>query len=327
MRIKGIPGFIGLFALAMLFVCPLAATGVAAQEKFSSGLMKIVVPNAPGGSTDTAARILANEMRDLLGQPTIVENRPGGLGQIAFEYVARSAPDGHTMFLTTGSVALQQVVNKNFPYDDIAKALTPVAIFAEAPLVFAVSSQLPVKTLPEFIAYAKANPGKVRYGSQGALDTFSNDLFKIITGIDAITIRYNGVNPAMLAVLKNEVQYTLPTISFVKAQENADKIRALAVTTGKRSELIPELPTMAEAGVPGYDIGVWFMVLVPAATPAPVVEMLHKAVLDASQRSAPRLKQLGVTLVDYSIEKSRKILVDDIAKWAKVAADTGYKPE
>jgi tripartite-type tricarboxylate transporter receptor subunit TctC len=314
----------GVLALSIACAAPF---GASAQEKFPSRVMKIVVPNAPGGSTDTAARILANEMRDILGQTAIVENRAGGLGQIAFDYVARSAPDGYTMFLTTGSVALQQVVNKNFPYEDIVKALTPVAIFAEAPLVFAVSSQLPVKTLGEFIAYAKANPGKVLYGSQGALDTFSNDLFKIMTGIDAVTVRYNGVNPAMLAVLKNEVQYTLPTISFVKAQENSDKIRALAVTTGKRSALIPELPAMAEAGVPGYDIGVWFMVLVPTATPTPIVEQLHDAILEASRRSATRLQALGVTLVSYSAEQSKQILVDDIAKWKKVAAETGYKPE
>jgi tripartite-type tricarboxylate transporter receptor subunit TctC len=312
--------------LALSFACA-APFDASAQEKFPSRVMKIVVPNAPGGSTDSAARILANEMRDILGQTAIVENRAGGLGQIAFDYVARSAPDGYTMFLTTGSVALQQIVNKNFPYEDIVKALTPVGIFAEAPLVFAVSSQLPVTTLPEFIAYAKANPGKVLYGSQGALDTFSNDLFKIMTGVDAVTVRYNGVNPAMLAVLKNEVQYTLPTISFVKAQENAGKIRALAVTTGKRSELIPELPAMAEAGVPGYDIGVWFIVLVPTATPAPIVDQLHDAILEASRRSATRLQALGVTLVTYSVEQSKQILVDDIAKWKKVAAETGYKPE
>ena len=305
--------------------CALAPA--AAQEKFPSKQIKIVVPNAPGGSTDAAARIIANELQEMLGQSAIVENRAGGLGQIAFDHVARSAPDGHTMFLTTGSVSLQQVVNKNFPYEDITKALTPVAVFAEAPLVFTISAELPVTTLQEFIAHAKANPGKVHYGSQGALDTFSHDLFKIMTGVDTVTVRYNGVNPAMLAVIKNEVQYTLPTISFVKAQQNAGKIRALSVTTAKRSELIPELPPMAEAGVPGYDIGVWFIVLVPAATPAPVIETLHKAVQEASRRNAQRFRDLGVTLVDHSIEASKEILVRDIAKWKKVAAETGYKPE
>ena len=298
------------------------------QEKFPSRQMTIVVPNAAGGSTDSAARILAAQLRDQFGQAVIVENRPGGLGQIAFDHIARSAPDGHTMFLTTGSVALQPVVNKNFPYD-VMKAVSPVTIFAEAPLVFAISSKVPAKTLPEFIAYAKANPGKLNYGSQGALDTFSNDMFKAMAGIDAVTVRYNGVNPAMQAVLANEVQYTLPTIGFVTAQESSGKIRALAVTTAKRSDLIPNLPTMAEAGVPGFDVNVWFIVLVAGGTPAPVIDRLYRSIQEAAHSAvaAPKLKALGVTLVDYSVEQTRKIMADDVAKWAKVAADTGYKPE
>ncbi|MEO8857786.1 MAG: tripartite tricarboxylate transporter substrate-binding protein [Burkholderiaceae bacterium] len=304
------------------------ASSANAQTQFPIKPMTIVVPNAPGGSTDSAARLLAQQLRDSLGQPVIVENKPGGLGQIAFDYVARSPADGHTLLLSTGSLALLPVVNRTFRYD-VLKAVTPVAIFAEAPLVFAITSKLEAKTLPEFIAYAKANPGKLNYGSQGALDTFSNDLFKAMTGVDTVTVRYNGVNPAMQAVLANQVQYTLPTIGFVNAQENSGRIRALAVTTGKRSDLAPTLPTMAEAGVPGFDVNVWFVVVVPSATPKDVVAKLHRAVLDAthSPEAAPRLKALGVTLADYSIEQSRKIMTDDIAKWAKVAADTGYKAE
>lgn len=318
----------GLWALAAIGGVAAAIPAAQAQATFPSRQVSIVVPNAPGGSTDAAARILAEQMRDLLGQPVIVENRAGGLGQIAFDHVARSAPDGHTIFLTTGSVALQPVVNKNFPYD-VAKTLTPVAIFAEAPLVFAISSAVPATTLQEFIAYGKANPGKLNYGSQGALDTFGHDLFKMMAGIDDVTVRYNGVNPAMRAVIANEVQYTLPTIGFVTAQEGTGKIRALAVTTAKRSELAPNLPTMAEAGVPGYELNVWFITLVPAATPRPIVERLHRAVLDATHApaAAQRIKALGVTLAAYSIEQSHKMLVDDIAKWAKVAKDTGYQPE
>jgi len=305
-----------------------AATSAEAQVTFPSRQISIVVPNAPGGSTDAAARILAEQMRDSLGQPVIVENRAGGLGQIAFEHVARAAPDGHTIFLTTGSVALQPIVNKGFPYD-VPKTLTPVAIFAEAPLVLAITTAVPATTLQEFIAYAKANPGKLNYGSQGALDTFGHDLFKMMAGIEDVTVRYNGVNPAMRAVIANEVQYTLPTIGFVTAQEGTGKIRALAVTTAKRSELAPDLPTIAEAGVPGYELNVWFITLVPAATPRPIVERLHRAVLDAASApaAATRIKALGVTLANYSIEQSQKILVDDIAKWAKVAKDTGYQPE
>ena len=317
----------GLIATLTVCLPPLVATKAGAQEKFPSRNMTIVVPNAPGGSTDSAARILAAQLREQLGQNVIVENKPGAVGQIAFEYVARSAPDGHTMYLTTGSVALLPIVNKNFTHD-VLKAMTPVSIFAEAPLVFAISSEVPAKTLPEFIAYAKANPGKLNYGSQGALDTFSNDLFKITTGVNTVTIPYGGVNPAMQAVLTNQVQYTLPTIGFIEAQESSGKIRALAVTTGKRSDLIPRLPTMAEAGVPGYDVNVWFIVLVPGGTPAAIVEKLHRAVLDAANApdSAPRLKAIGVTLAGYTIEQTKKIVADDIAKWTKLAADIGYKP-
>ncbi len=317
-----------LAAAVSVGVASLQANQAFSQEKFPSRQLTIVVPNAPGGSTDSAARILALQLREQLGQPVVVENRAGGLGQIAFDHIARSAPDGHTLFLTTGSVALQPVVNKNFPYD-VMKALSPVAIFAEAPLVFAISSQVPAKTLPEFIAYAKANPGKLNYGSQGALDTFSNDMFKAKAGVDVVTVRYNGVNPAMQAVLANEVQYTLPTIGFVTAQEGSGKIRALAVTTAKRSDLVPNLPTMAEAGVPGFDVNVWFIVLVAGGTPAPLIDRLHRSIQEAahSAAAAPKLKALGVTLADYSVEQTRKIMADDVAKWAKVAADTGYKPE
>ena len=320
--------FIKLVAACSLTVLPLLNTPAFAQEKFPYKQMTIVVPNAPGGSTDQAARILAAQLREQLGQPVIVENRAGGLGQIAFDHIARSAPDGHTLLLTTGSVALQPVVNKNFPYD-VMKAVAPVAIFAEAPLVFAISSKVPAKTLPEFIAYAKAIPGKLNYGSQGALDTFSNDMFKAMAGVDVVTIRYNGVNPALQAVLANDVQYTLPTMGFITAQEGTGKIRALAVTTGKRSDLAPNLPTMAEAGVPGFDVNVWFIVLVAGGTPAPIIDKLHRAVMDATHDPAvaPKLKALGVTLTDYSVQQTRKIMADDVAKWAKVAADTGYKPE
>jgi len=317
-----------LCAALAVATAALVATSAHAQAAFPNRPLTIVVPNAPGGSTDSAARILAQQLRESLGQPVIVENKPGGLGMIAFDHVARAPADGHTLLLSTGSLAMQPVVNKNFPYD-VLKAVTPVSIFAEAPLVFAITSKLEAKTLPEFIAHAKANPGKIFYGSQGALDTFSNDLFKLMTGVDTVTVRYNGVNPAMQAVLANQVQYTLPTIGFITAQEGTGRIRALAVTTGKRSDLAPTLPTMSEAGVPGFDVNVWFVVVAPAATPKAVVDRLHRAVREAARSAdaAPKLKGLGVTLADYTVEQSRKIMADDIAKWAKVAADTGYKPE
>ncbi len=305
-----------------------AFVSAAGAQDYPSKQIHFIVPNAPGGPTDSAARILAERLTATFGQSAIVENRPGGLGQIAFDYVARAPADGYTILLSTGSVALQPVVNKDFPYD-VAKTLTPAAIFAESPLVFGITSALPVKTLPEFIAYAKANPGKLNYASQGALDTFSNDLFKIMAGVDTVTIRYNGNGPAVAAVLANQSQYTLPTPAYVKAQEAEGKMRGLAVTTAKRSALWPELPTMAEAGVPGYDINVWFIAMVHANTPRPILEKLHKALMDGakSPEAAPRLRALGTTQTDYTIEEAKQLLVRDLAMWAKIAKDTGFKPE
>jgi tripartite-type tricarboxylate transporter receptor subunit TctC len=305
----------------------LAATGAMAQD-YPSKQIHFIVPNAVGGPTDASARILAERLGATFGQGAIVENKPGGLGQIAFDYVARAPADGYTILLSTGSVALQPVVNKNFPYD-VAKTLTPAAIFAESPLVFGITSALPVKTLPEFIAYAKANPGKLNYASQGALDTFSNDLFKIITGVDTVTIRYNGNGPAVAAVIANQSHYTFPTPAYVKQQEAEGKMRGLAVTTGKRSDLWPELPPMAEAGVPGYDINVWFVTMVHVDTPRPILEKLHKALMDAanSPEAAPRLRALGTTPTNYTLDQARDILVRDLAMWAKIAKDTGFKPE
>ncbi len=319
---KSVSLLCGVAALAFV-----AAPGAQAQD-FPTKQIHFIVPNPPGGPTDSAARVLAERLTATLGQSAIVENRPGGLGQIAFDYVARAPADGYTILLSTGSVALQPVVNKGFPYD-VAKTLTPAAIFAESPLVFAVTTALPVKTLPEFIAYAKGNPGKLNYASQGALDTFSNDLFKIMAGVDTVTVRYNGNGPAVAAVLANQSQYTLPTVAYVKAQEADGKIRGLAVTTAKRSALWPELPTMAEAGVPGYDVNVWFIAMVHATTPKPIIEKLHKALMDGakSPEAAPRLRALGTTQTNYTLEEAQKILVHDLDMWAKIAKDTGFKPE
>jgi tripartite-type tricarboxylate transporter receptor subunit TctC len=314
--------------LINIVAASLLATAGAVAQDYPTKPIHFIVPNAVGGPTDSSARILGERLTAAFGQSAIVENRPGGLGQIAFDYVARAPADGHTILLSTGSVALQPVVNKNFPYD-VAKTLTPAAIFAESPLVFAITSALPVKTLPEFIAYAKANPGKLNYASQGALDTFSNDLFKIMANVDTVTIRYNGNGPAVAAVLANQSQYTLPTVAYVKQQQADGKLRGLAVTTAKRSSLWPELPPMAEAGVPGYDINVWFVAMVHVNTPRPVLEKLHKALMDGakSPEAAPRLRALGTTQTDYTLDEARNLLVRDLAMWQKIAKDTGFKPE
>ncbi|MGZ5233329.1 MAG: Bug family tripartite tricarboxylate transporter substrate binding protein, partial [Burkholderiales bacterium] len=247
-----------------------AAHGVAfAAQAYPTRPIRIVVAYTPAGATDILARVIGQKMNEAWGQPVIIENRPGANGNIGTEYAAKAAPDGHTFLMTTaGPHGINPSLYRKLGYDAV-KDFTAVSLVALVPNILVVSNALPVKNVKELIAYAKANPGKLSYGSPGAGSTahLSMELFKSMTGTNLVHVPYKGSAGVLTDVMGGQIAATMDNMPAYLPQVKAGKIRALAVTPNKRSPAAPDIPTVAEAGVPGYNSSAWFGLVAPAATP------------------------------------------------------------
>jgi tripartite-type tricarboxylate transporter receptor subunit TctC len=257
----------------------LAALGAApaAAQNYPAKPIRILIAQAPGSATDVVSRVLGNRLSEGLGQPIVIEARPGAGGVVGTEAAARSAPDGYTLFMGNNSThGSNPAVYAKLPYDAI-NDFAPIAFVASVPYVLVVESALPAKSVQELIALAKSRSGKLNYASAGNGSThhFCGELLKSMSGVDILHIPYKGSPPAITGLLGGEVSLMFANVADIGAQIKSGKVKALAVTTAKRAASLPEVPTMSEAGLPGFEIVSWFGLLAPAGTPAPIVARLN----------------------------------------------------
>ena len=292
-----------------------------AARGFPERPVRIVVPFGAGGGTDTIARVIAAKMGESFGQPVIVENKPGAQGIIASELVRKAAPDGYTILIaTSGPMAANAAIHSKLPYDPL-RDFTPVTMIGSYPVIMVVNSSLPVGSVQELIAYAKARPDKVNYGSSGSLGQLVSELFNQRAGTRFQYVPYKSSGDFVGALLSNEVTMALSDTPPISGQVRAGKLRALAITSARRHHAWPDVPTMAEAGLPDFVVEFWNGFFVPARTPAPVVHRLHAeaARVIALPDVRERLNGLGVDPASMAGEAFARVIAADIARWTAVA--------
>ena len=314
--------------IALAAVAGLSAAPLALAQAWPDKPIRIVVASGPGSSLDALARALGERLRERLGQPIVIENKPAAGGTVATAEVAKSAPDGYTMLLGfPGPLAFGPLLQK-LPYD-VQKDLAPVVMTSNQPLVLAVNADLPVRTVQELVAYGKANPGKLTYASvgNGSSSHLGVELLKMLAGFDAVHVPFNGSPPAVLSTVQGETQFLLSVMQPLQAQIQAGKLRPIAVTTAKRFFLFPDLPSIAEAGYPGVELQGWNGLMVPAGTPAPVIAKLN-AELNAVMKQpdlVQKMNGMGFELGGGTPEQFGAIIRDDTARLAPVVRKVGLK--
>ncbi|ANN67013.1 tripartite tricarboxylate transporter substrate binding protein [Bordetella bronchialis] len=283
--------------------------------------IKLVVGYAPGGGNDVAARLIAKELTPILNQSIVVENRPGAGTNIAASYVARSAPDGYTLSLSSTALAVNVTLYPKLDYDAV-KDFAPIAIFAEAPNLLIINPKLPINSVAELVAYGKKHPGKLNFSSAGSGSTqhLAGELFKTKAGFDATHVPYKGSAPSLTAVISGESDFTFVNIPSSKQLIESGQVKALAITSAKRFPAVPNIPTMAEAGVPGMEVATWYSILAPAGTPRPIIDKLNKAVNQAVAKPEFRkqLEDLGTAPMTESPEFFQKFLAEEIVRWRQI---------
>lgn len=300
------------------------------QERWpdSKRPIRLVVSFTPGGSTDIFARVLAQKLTEQLGTSVVVDNRAGAEGNIGNEFVARAAPDGYTLLFNTSGPVLSMAIGQELPYD-IQKDFVPVSLVASVPLLLASNLDLPVKNAGEFITYLKANPGKLAYGSAGLGNITHLGALMIVEAnkADALHVPYKGAAPALVDVIGGRLQFSTSTIVSGAKLARGGQLRPLAVTGLKRSPLLPEVPTLSEKLMPGFEVGAWYGVLAPAKTPPMVVQRLsseiQKALQDPGIRA--RLTDEGAEIFGNSSDDYRGYIASEIQRWSQVAQKAGLR--
>jgi tripartite-type tricarboxylate transporter receptor subunit TctC len=319
-----------LFTLNLLAISSMALVGPTFGQNYPNRPVRIVVPYPPGGGTDIVARTLAQKLTDLLGQPVVVDNRAGANGIIGTDQAAKAKPDGYTVLIAIATHAINPTLYAKLPYDTNTD-LAPVSLLAEYPFVITVHPSVPAKTIREFIAFAKAHRNQLSYASSGVGSGphLGMELLKTTTGIEMVHVPYKGSGAAMTDLISGQVQVFLNNFLAGRPMIKAGKLRALAVTSLKRSSAMPELPTVAEAGVPGFAVTGWYGMLVPAGTPAPVLNTLHDAVVKAvrSKEVEDRLSGDAAEPVGSTPQEFADHLKTEIDKWTSVIKKAGVRAE
>ena len=304
--------------------------GAALAQNYPDRPIKLVVPYAPGGSADIAGRLIVDAWAKALGGTMVIENKAGAGGNLGVDMVAKAAPDGYTIGLQTVSLAINPALTPKMPYDTL-KDLAPIGMVASSQHVLVVNNGMPAKDLKELVAMVKVSPGKYTYGSAGLGSTFhmSAELFKAVAGVSIVHIPYRGGGPALVDTIGGQVNMSFPVLSAALQQVHSGKLRALGVTGPKRSPLMPDVPTIAEAGLPAYSFETWFMVFAPAATPRPVIDKLNAALNQAL--GAPALKERmlreGFDPIPSTPAQARSRLEKDMPMWAKLIKARGITGE
>lgn len=316
--------------VATIALAAAALCGTAHAQNYPSKPVTIVVPFSPGGATDIMSRTLAERLKARLGQPVIVENKPGAGTMIASEHVAKAVPDGHTVLLAASSLGIAPALYSKVNYDPI-KDFTPISLVASVVHVLSVHPSVPAKNVGELVNWAKANPSKANYGSVGAGTSthLESELFNTMAGTKMEHVPYKGSAPALLDLVGGNINVMFDAYASSKPFINDNKIRLLAVTTAQRSKLLPNVPTVAESGLPGYEAMPWLGFVAPAHTPAAVVNKFQSELVEVLKEPAvqEKFQSLGLEIIGNKPAEFSAFLKNDIVKWAKVVKDSGAKAD
>jgi tripartite-type tricarboxylate transporter receptor subunit TctC len=317
-----------LFVVAVLLPCTAAAQGPA--EPYPARPVRVVIGLAPGGGTDIQARLFAQKLSENLGRPFVVENRTGAGGTIAYAQIAKSPPDGYTLLGVTSGYTITPAVYSKLPYDPV-KDFAPISLVVQAPFLLLTHPSLPVTTVKDLLALARAKPGMLDCGSagHGSSTHMAFELFRTMAGVKITHIPYKGTGPALVDGMAGQVHMLFGNVLSTLTHVKTGRLRALAVTTPKRSTVLPDLPTISESGVPGYENSTWFGLLAPAGTPAAVLNKLNAELVKASQSPdiVERIAPDGGEPVGSTPEQFRRHLATEIERWRKVAQAAGMRVE
>ena len=317
-----------LFVACSLFT--LSPLMVSAQP-YPTKPIRLVIPQAVAGTTDTIARAIAEKLGPALGTQVVAENRPGAGGNIGTEAVAKAPPDGYTLVAATSNThTINPNLYEHLPFDPV-KDFAPIALAGFTTNILVVRSDFPAKTLRELIDYAKANPGKLNYGSAGVGSSphLAGEMFKSLTGTNIVHVPYKGSTPSVTALLGGQVDLMFTGLTSVVAHVQSGRFRVLSVNSAKRSSELPNVPTAAEAGLPGLDLSFWIGILAPAGTPQPILDRLTAETIKVLQQPdvRQRLTAQGVDVVAEGPEALAAVIRDDLARWGEVVKKAGIKPE
>ena len=321
-----------IFAAATVGVLLSAGYSVGAPaQEYPARPVRFVIAFSPGGPSDILTRLIGSKLSESFGQPFIFDNRPGAGGNVAGEIVARAPPDGYTLLMGNNSIlATNASLYKNMTFDPV-KDLAPVVLIASQPNILVVHPSLPVKSVKELVALAKSRPGQLNYASSGsgAAAHLAAELFKSMTGVSMVHIPYKGAGPALVDMLGGQCQVMFATALSVQPHLQSGRLRPLALTTAKRSRTFPELPTVAEAGVPGFEASTWHGVVAPAGTPAAVIGKLNAEINKILQQPdvSDRLTKQGAEIVGGSAQEFAAYIKSEIPKWTKVVKESGARPD
>jgi tripartite-type tricarboxylate transporter receptor subunit TctC len=302
----------------------------AQEPKFPTKPIRMIVGYAPGGGSDIMGRLIAPQITEAMGQPVVIENRAGAAQNVAAELVARSPNDGYTLFMSSAALGVNVSLYSKLNYDPI-KDFAPIVVFATSPNLLLVQPSFPAKNVTEFIALVKKNPGKFNYSSSGTGSTqhLSGEMLKLMLNTEITHVPYKGTSPSMTALASGEVDFSFSNIPAAQPMLSAGKIKAIGITSAKRSALLPDLQTMIEGGLPGFVTQTWYGLLAPAGTPRSVVNALNAVVVKAVQKEDFRAKlaQLGADPITESPEYFQKMLHEEIERWSKVVKAAKIKVE
>ena len=315
------PASLPAMVAALLGAITALTTPLTAAQGYPSKAIRIIVSATPGGGVDTSSRIVGQGMTERWGQPVLIENRPGGGGAVAGDIVARAAPDGYTLKTISIGHAVLPSTHRNLSYDP-ERDLVPVSVMVNGPNVLVVHPSLPVKSVKELVALARAKPGELLYASSGNVGPphMAMESFQMLAGIRLVHIPYKGTGPGMADLVAGRVSMTFASVISVRQHVDAGRLRLLATSGAKRSASIPEVPTMAEAGVPGYAVDVWYAMFAPSATPRDILQVLNGEVARILNQPAIRAKLAGQGLepVAEALETTAAYIKAETAKWARV---------
>ncbi len=313
-----------------LGVAVAVAAPLATAQSWPSRPIRVIVPFPAGGGIDTVARIIAPKMAESLGQPLVIENRVGAGGTVGTEVVARASADGHTLLGAFASHAMNATLYRDLSYDT-ERAFAPISLIATVPNILVVHPSLPVKTVSDLIALARRRPGDINYASVGSGTPahLSAELFNLMAGVKMTHVPYKGAPASIIGMITGEAQLTFTTVLIAMPHVKSGKLRAVAVTTRERSSSLPEVPTVNESGLKGYESVAWYGLLAPAGTPAPVIERLHAEVVRSTQTPEVRenLLRQGTDIVASTPARFAQVIREDIATWTRVVKAAGIKAD
>ena len=317
-----------LVLMCILIASAVLATNAHTAETYPARPVRMIVPYGPGGNADIQARYIAERLTEVLGKQVVADNRAGANGMIGMELAARSPADGYTLLLVANTFTVNPALYTKVPYDTV-KDFQPISLVGDTPLLFIGNPAVAASNVKEVIALARSRPGQLNYGTSGggSPSHLAAALFEVMTGVKLVHVPYKGMAPSNVGVMSGEIQLGFPSMTSALPHVKAGKLKAFAITVKSRSALAPDIPTMAEAGVPGYEASIWNGLLAPAGTPRPIVNRLNAAVAQIlkSPEAKERYANVGAEILYNSPEEFHALIKSDTAKWAKVIRARGIR--